>query len=416
MKTKFPQLTLAAFVALAFALGATAADAKKKKGPATVKGEVTGGLPPDARVLKLGDAAPDFKLLGIDGKTYTLADFKAAPLLMVVFLSNHCPYSHAAETRLLPLAREFKAKGLDVVAINPNSPESVRVDELGYSKYNDSYDEMKLYAKEAGFPFPYLYDGDTQVTAKAYGCLATPHVFLFDRERKLRYVGRVDDSRFEDPKTVTSHDTRNAIVELLAGKTVSKPTTPVMGCSTKWNTKRDDVAKAEEKWKAEPIDLERVDAAGVTKLAKNDSNRLRLINVWATWCAPCVAEFPELVSYSRRFSNRDFELVTISLDDPKLESQVRKFLEKQHAVPSARLKRALTAEGRGAANFLYTDASTDTLIKALDPAWPGPLPHTVLIAPGGKILYRHNGAIDPVEVKNQILKHLGPYYTPEEKR
>jgi thiol-disulfide isomerase/thioredoxin len=314
------------------------------------------------------------------------------------------------------MVREFKAKGLDVVAINPNSPEGIRVDELGYSKYNDSYEEMKLYAKEAGFPFPYLYDGDTQATAKAYGCLATPHVFIFDKERKLRYVGRVDDSRFEDPKSVTSPDTRNAIEELLAGKPVSKPKTPVMGCSTKWNTKRDDVAKAEEKWNAEPIDLEMIDAAGVAKLAKNDSNRLRLINVWATWCAPCVAEFPELVSYSRRFSNRDFEVVTISMDDPKLQPQVRKFLEKQHAVPSARLKRALTAEGTKANNYLYTEASADALIKALDPQWPGPLPHTVIIAPGGKIVYRHNGPIDGAEVKNQILAHLGPYYTPEEKR
>ncbi len=369
-----------------------AEDSGKKKGGSAkgdaTKGEVSSGLPADARQLKLGDAAPDFKLLGIDGKTYTLADFPAgqSPLLMVIFLSNHCPYSHAAETRLLPFVREYQSKGLAVVAINPNSPEGIRLDELGYSKYNDSYEEMKLYARDQGFPFPYLYDGDTQVTAKAYGCLATPHVFLFDRERKLRYVGRVDDSRFEDASTVKSHETRNAVIELLAGKPVTVAQTPVMGCSTKWNTKRDDVAKADEKWKAEPVELARIDAAGVAALAKNPTNRLRLVNVWATWCAPCVAEFPELVSFSRRFSNRDFELTTISLDDPKMEATAKKFLEKQHAVPSAKLKRTLTAEGRTATNFIYTEASTDALVKALDPEWPGPLPHTVLIAPGGKIL------------------------------
>src|SRR5262249_54078333 len=154
-------------------------------------------------------------------KTYSLADFKSARILMVVFLSNHCPYSHAAETRLLPLAAEMKARGLSVVAINPNHPDAVRVDELGYSKYNDSFDEMKLYAKDAGFTFPYLYDGETQSTAKAYGCLATPHVFLFDAERKLRYQGRFDDSRFADAATVTSPDARNAIEALLAGRHVS---------------------------------------------------------------------------------------------------------------------------------------------------------------------------------------------------
>ena len=415
MKMKLPQFLLVAALAFAVTVSISAEEAAKKKGGAA-KGEISDGLPPDATRLKLGDRAPDFKLRGIDDQTHTLADYRSSKLLMIVFLSNHCPYSHAAETRLLPLAREFKSQGLDVVAINPNNPDGIRIDELGYSKYNDSFAEMKLYAKEAGFPFPYLYDGDTQVTAKAYGCLATPHVFLFDQERKLRYVGRVDDSRFEDLQSVTSHDARNAIVELLAGKPVTKPTTTVMGCSTKWNTKRDDVAKADEKWKAEPVEIATIDAAGVARLAKNDSNRLRVINVWATWCAPCVAEFPELVSLARRLSNRDFELLTISMDDPKMMPQAKAFLEKQHMVPSARLKRLLAAEGRGPINFLYTEANTDALVKALDPAWPGPLPHTVVIAPGGQIVYRHNGQVDPEELKVEVLKHLGAYYTPGEKR
>ncbi len=417
MKTSFPRLLLVAVTTALLLSPAFAQDTKKKKGSASAtKGEVSGGLPPDARTLQLGDAAPDFKLLGIDGKTHALADYKSSKLLMVVFLSNHCPYSHASETRLLPLAREFKPLGLDVVAINPNSPDSVRLDELGYSKYNDSYEEMKLYAKESGFPFPYLYDGDTQATAKAYGCLATPHVFLFDQQRRLRYVGRVDDSRFEDPASVTKHDLRNAVTELLAGKPVTTPRTPVVGCSTKWNHKREDVAKADEKWKAEPVALETIDAAGVAALAKNSSHRLRLINVWATWCAPCVEEFPGFVALSRRLGNRDFELVTISMDDPKMQAQAKKFLERQHAVPSARLKRLLADEGRGATNFLYTGASADALIAALDPQWPGPLPHTVLIAPGGKVLWRHNGAVDAEVLKNEVLKHLGAFYTPEEKR
>jgi thiol-disulfide isomerase/thioredoxin len=330
----------------------------------------------------------------------------------VVLLSNHCPYSHAAETRLLPLAREFAGKGLAVVAINPNSPEGVDITELGYSKYNDSYEEMKLYAREQGFPFPYLYDGDTQAIAKAYGCLATPHVFIFDQARKLRYTGRVDDSRFEDVKTVTSHDARNAVVQLLAGQPVTVPNTTVMGCSTKWNSNKADIVKAEEKWKAEPVELAPIDAAGIAALAKNDSNRLRLINVWATWCAPCVAEFPGLVSLSRRLGNRDFELVTISLDDPKLQPLAKKFLEKQHASPPNRLKRLLKSEGRDAVNFIYTGASTDALVQALDPAWPGPLPHTIVVAPGGKIVYRHNGQVNLAELQAKVIETLGAYYTP----
>jgi peroxiredoxin len=374
------------------------------------KGDLESGLPADFHRLKIGDAAPDFSLLGIDGKTYTLADFTKAPVLMVIFLSNHCPYSHAAETRLLPLAAEFKAKGLEVVAINPNSPEGVDIGELGYSKYNDSYDEMKLYAREAGFTFPYLNDGEQQITAKAYGCLATPHVFLFDRQRNLRYVGRFDDSRFADASTVTSPDTRNAVEALLAGRPVTNEVTKPMGCSTKWNTKKDQIAQSAEKWEHAPVTLDTIGLAGVADLARNTTSKYRLVNVWASWCGPCVAEFPGMVSISRRLGNRDFELITLSLDELKDQANVRRFLEAHHVAIPNRVERSLKAEGRTTNNYLFTGRDTDALIHALDPSWPGPLPHTVLIAPGGTIVYRHNGLVDTAELLAKILKELGPYY------
>jgi len=383
--------------------------------PKAVKGsgeDLEKGLPPDFHRLAIGDAAPDFKLPGIDGRTYTLADFKTAPLLMVVFLSNHCPYSHAAETRLLPLVAAMKPRGLAVVAINPNHPDAVGVGELGYSKYNDSFDEMKLYAKDAGFTFPYLYDGETQATAKAYGCLATPHVFVFDRDRKLRYAGRFDDSRFADAATVTSPDTRNAVEALLAGKPVPVPMTRPMGCSTKWLFKKAALAAIDEKWTNEPVTLETIDAAGVAALAQNKTEKVRVINVWATWCAPCVQEFPALVALSRRLNNRDFEIVTLSIDDPKEQPKVLKFLEARHAATPNRTKRSLQREGRATNNYLYAGASTDALAQALDPAWTGPVPHTVILAPGGKVLYRRTGQLDVEELKNKALEALGPFYQP----
>lgn len=369
-------------------------------------------LPAGVRTLAIGEKAPDFNLLGIDGRRYTLADFRSAPVLMVVFLSNHCPTSHAAETRLIPMAKEYASKGLAVVAVNPNSADGLRLDEMGWSKYDDGYEDMKLYARDQGFTFPYVYDGDTQATAKAYGCVGTPHVFLFDRERRLRYTGRIDDSRFEDPATVKSHDARNAVAELLAGKPVTVAKTAVMGCSTKWNEKKTEVAKAVERWDNEPITLEKIDANGVAELAKNTSNRFRLVNVWATWCAPCVAEFPELVALSRRMNMRDFELVTISMDDPKHESRVRAFLEKNHVAPVDRLKQLLKKEGRTTLNFLYSEAGTDALVKSLDPQWPGPIPHTVLIAPGGEIVYRHTGEVDPAELRSKVIDAMGIFYRP----
>jgi hypothetical protein len=112
---------------------------------------------------------------------------------------------------------EFRPKGMTFVAINPNHPDGLSIDELGYSKYNDGFEDMKKYAADEGFDFPYLYDGETQSVAKAYGCLATPHVFVFDAERKLRYKGRFDESQYGgDDSTIKSPDTRNAVKALLA--------------------------------------------------------------------------------------------------------------------------------------------------------------------------------------------------------
>lgn len=367
------------------------------------------GLPPDIKRLAIGDPAPDFKLPGIDGRTYTLADFKDAPVLMVIFLSNHCPYSHAAETRLLPLVAELKGRGLAVVAINPNHPDAVAISELGYGKYNDSFAEMKPYAEEAGFTFPYLYDGETQATAKAYGALATPHVFLFDRARKLQYAGRFDDNRFPGPEGVTSADTRNALEAMFAGKPVPVPMTRPMGCSTKWISKKAKVAEGDEKWSHEPVTLETIDAAGVAKLVANGSEKLRLINVWATWCAPCVEEFPELVKLTRQLGNRDFEVITISMDDPKQQARALKFLEDRHAAAPGRLRRSLQREGRTTNNYLYT-GGTDALTAALDKEWPGPLPHTILVTPDGRIVYRHNGPLNFDELRTRIFAELGHYY------
>ena len=367
-------------------------------------------LPPDARLLKIGDPAPDFSLKGVDGNTYKLADFKDAPVLMVAFLSDHCPYSHATETRLLPLYAELKSRGLALVAISPNNPDAMAIAELGYTKYGDSYEDMKRYAKDRGFTFPYLYDGDTQSTAKAYGCLCTPHIFIFDRERKLRYTGRFDDSRFAEADTVHSHDARKAVEELLAGKPVTTAETKPFGCSTKWTENKAELIRIDEKMYGSPVVLESIDATNVAALARNPTKKLRLINVWATWCAPCVQEFPGLVSISHRFANRDFEMITISVDDPKSEPKVKQFLDKVHATVPNRVQRSLKAEGRPTNNYLYTDANVEALMQALDPAAPGPVPFTVMVAPGGKVIYRLSGPIDAAALSAKIVDELGPYY------
>src|ERR1051326_7343621 len=198
--------------------------------------------------LKIGDPAPDFALPGIDDKVHTLDEYKNASMLMIAFISNHCPDSHAAESRIKKLFEDMNGKSFAFVAINPNNPDGVSIDELGYSKYSDGFEDMKKYAAEAGFSFPYLYDGEKQAVAKAYGCLATPHIFLFDAERKLRYKGQFDDSHLADPATVKSTDARNAVESLLANKPVSVAVTKPHGCSTKWLGKRQGIVGQLEKW------------------------------------------------------------------------------------------------------------------------------------------------------------------------
>ena len=368
--------------------------------------------PDDIHDLKIGDAAPDFSLLGIDDKRHTLAEYRSAKVLMIAFLSNHCPDSHGAEARIKKLVGDMPAGQFALVAINPNNPDGLSIDELGYSKYNDGFDDMKKYASEEGFNFPYLYDGETQAVAKAYGCLATPHVFVLDADRKLRYKGQFDDSRFADDTTVKSQDARLAVEALLAGKPIPLEITKPHGCSTKWMIKSDLVAKKIEKWDKTPVDVELIDTTRVAALRKNGTNKMRLFNVWATTCGPCVAEFPELVTTARKFGLRDFELITISTDDPKDATKVKAFLEKRGAGLLDRLKPSLKAEGRTTNSYIFSDADANALIKALDPEWPGPLPHTVLVGTNGEILWRHNGAVNGAELRATILEKMGRYYQP----
>ncbi|HYP16628.1 MAG TPA: redoxin domain-containing protein, partial [Opitutus sp.] len=352
------------------------------------------GNPAGFRTLALGDRAPDFKLPGIDGRTHSLADFAQADVLMVLFTSNHCPTSHSIEKRLQKLRDDLRAQSFALVAINPNHPDGHSLDELGYGEYSDSFADMKPYAESNGWDFPYLYDGETQATARAYGCLATPHVFVFDKARRLRYAGRFDDSRFVEDSSVKSPDARNAVEALLAGREVPVALTKPHGCSTKWREKRATNVAIESSWTKLPVVMDRTDAAGVAALRANPTNKFRLINVWATWCAPCVEEFPSLVSLSRQFDMRDFELITISLDAAKDESKAQAFLQKQGAGVSKRIQPTIEKEGRKTNHYLYTGASNDELVAALDRDWPGPLPHTVLVAPGGEIRWRSTGGID----------------------
>lgn len=171
--------------------------------------------------LEVGDRAPAFSLPGVDGRTWSLESF-SEPALLVVFTCNHCPISVAYETRLVELARDYAGR-VGVAAINPN-------DDVAYPE--DSFENMKVRARERGFPFPYLRDASQEV-ARAYGAQCTPDPFLFDRDRRLVYAGRIDDSP-RDPARVSRRDLRLAIDATLAGRPVQIDVRPAVGCSIKW--------------------------------------------------------------------------------------------------------------------------------------------------------------------------------------
>ncbi len=172
--------------------------------------------------MQIGQVAPEFDLLGVDGKNYMLRYFLNREIVVVVFTCNHCPYAQAYENRLIALAKEFSRKAA-FIAISSNDA----------SKYpQDSFELMKLQAAEKSFPYPYIYD-ETQDVARAYGALVTPHVFVFDSAGKLAYQGGVDDN-WENPNGVQNAYLRDALAELSTGRAVTRKTAPVVGCSIKW--------------------------------------------------------------------------------------------------------------------------------------------------------------------------------------
>ncbi|MBN2317328.1 MAG: redoxin domain-containing protein [Sedimentisphaerales bacterium] len=343
--------------------------------------------------LGIGSKAPDFNLPGVDGRRYTLGDFSRADVLVIIFTCNHCPTAQAYEERIKQLAADYRDKSVALLAISPNDPQAVRLDELGYTDMSDSFEEMKIRAEDMAYNFPYLYDGDDQKVSRAYGPQRTPHVFIFDKQRVLRYEGRVDDS--EKPQRVKVRDARRAIDALLAGRDIPQTQTRTIGCSIKWSSKRESAKKSFENWAKEPVTLEEIDLKAVEKLVKNDSEKLRVIHVWASWSNPSVEQLADCVTINRMYRRRDFEMITISIDSPKRKGEVLSLLKRQQA---------------SCWNYIYDSEDEYPLMAAVDKNLLGGIPYTIIIQPGGEVLYRRLGIVDPLELKKTIVGYLGRYY------
>jgi peroxiredoxin len=344
-------------------------------------------------ILALGSPAPDFSLPGVDGKTHRLADYAASPILVVVFTCNHCPIAQMYEQRIQQLETDYRARGVAVVAIQPNDPKAIRIDELDSSDISDSLDEMKIRVQYKHLSYPYLYDGETQAVARAYGPQATPHVYIFDKDRKLRYEGRMDNSYRKE--MVNSQDARNAIDALLANREVPVKHTGVFGCSTKWQEKAASRAAGLRKIEEQPVKVEMANAVDLKLLRQNPTKHMVLVSFWATWCGSCIDEFADFQDTYQMYKDRDLELITVAANMPDEKPGVLKMLERKHATSR---------------NLLFASNETAALQTAFDPEWESAVPYTVLLDADGKILYKSLGTVDFLLLRRTILASLPSDY------
>lgn len=342
-------------------------------------------------VLPIGSSLPAFSLPATDGKTYTDKSF-TSDFLVIIFTCPHCPTAQAYESRIKKLVTDYQGKNVTVVAINPNNADAVRLDELAYTDLGDSFPEIQERARHQKLNYVWLDDGPKQELSNKMGPVATPHVFIFDKARKLRFEGRIDDAERES--AATKFDTRVALDALLAGKEPPVTSTRVFGCSVKWANKVGEYAKFKARWAAEPVTLLKADVATLKALRANkDSGKIRMINVWATWCGPCISEFDELVEHHIRFRERPFELVTIAAEYPDMEGTVKEFLTKKHASMK---------------NYILASANKDELYDAFESVkdWRGELPYTVILDEKGNVIYREKGELDFLAMRRAIVPAL----------
>jgi thiol-disulfide isomerase/thioredoxin len=310
---------------------------------------------------------------------HSLKEWNSAKFLMIVFECDHCPESQDYESRIKQLYEDYKGKGVQLVAINPNDPASVRLDELGYTDLEDSLPEMKVRLADRHIDWPYLYDGATQAIATKFGVVATPHVFIFDQDRKLRFEGEIDDNQRQD--LIKRKDTREALDELLAGKPVSVTDTRVHGCTTKWKSKQVGSQSREaemEKIMKEPVNLETVDADGLKKLKANSgTNKVMLVSFWSTKCSYCADSLYGMETTWRMFRLRAFDFVTVNTDPVSNKDAVTKVLEGFHA------------SGKNWQSTVDLAAAQ----AAFGEKWKPGAMFTEVIGSDGKILYKHEGMI-----------------------
>ena len=248
---------------------------------------------------------------------------------------------------------------------------------------------MKIRAEYRHFNFPYLYDGETQSVTQAYGAQATPHIFIFDRERKLRYEGRIDNSQRES--LVKIQDARAALDALLDGKQVAIAHTPAFGCSTKWKSKIDGAGAGDARSRSRA----REGGPGRRRRFEDAAFQSHRQGAGGEFLGYLVRAVPDRVSGARgnlaHVPARDFDLVTVAANFPDEKTGVLKTLQQLHA---------------GSRNLLFGSDDTYAMQAAFDAKWDGGVPFTMVIAPGGKVLFQQQGELDLLAMRRIVQANL----------
>jgi thiol-disulfide isomerase/thioredoxin len=332
---------------------------------------------------------PPFQLPGIEGRIYDSTEFKKSELLAIVFLSNHCPTSQLFQHRIILLAKEYRNKGLAVVAISPNDPEAILPDELSYSSLGDTLPEMALRAKELQYPFRYLYDGKTQEVAKAYGVRVTPHVFLFDKKRKLRYSGRIGDPK--NPERDDRQYLELAVNSLIHGSEPGIVHTHAFGNSIKWIKNRIITQKTMARYARESVYLKKATITNLKFVRKNNDKRPKLIYVWSNQDKNNRQELLQLAAIHKIYRKRGLKLVTICVDGNDFTDVAKKLL---------------TETQSSGTNYICSGTEISPVVDLRAEEGTETTPFLGLLTSEAKIFYRSTKGLEPLTIKRHIIEAL----------
>ncbi|MBS1787329.1 MAG: redoxin domain-containing protein [Acidobacteria bacterium] len=326
--------------------------------------------------LAIGAAAPDFELTDLSGQPHSLSSYRGKPTI-IAFISARCPISNLYKDRIKAVVEDYSKRGVNFVAINSSADESL--------------EEVRAHAEANKLDFTILKD-ENNVVADAYAAERTPKVYVLDGEGMLRYRGRIDNS--QNIRLAKQHDLRAALDELLAGKPVTVADTQAMGCVIKrvQDLAQNKAAKPVAGKTTKPVPAKPaatsaampkvlpLKPAAFPAMIKASAGKVVVVNFWATWCGPCVAEFPEFVKLDNEYRAKGgVRFVHISADDMTDLKKATAFLAKENSK---------------ADQFIQDTDDPQEMIDVVLKEWEGTLPATFVYDKSGKMIFHRLGIID----------------------